>query len=211
MDLDSDEIEERISFANDIDSVYLWLFLLIDASIKAGEEIDIPFFKDMLQRFYGEILSAHGINTDNPYINDYVDYISDSVLQTTNERITEDYYLSNERAREIAVNDANAINNFRRHLEAIREGKTYKVWITSKDNLVRKTHKKAHWQKVEIQEPFIVGESELMFPLDYSLDPHPKECINWKWAFLPDEYKPLIVLLSVGSSLSSFCTIVLLS
>lgn len=178
MDLDYGEIEERISLANDIDDMYLRLFLLITATLAIGETFDSEYYKDYLTRNYYDILDGHGYDTSQDYIGGYVEMISDEVIRTTEEKLAQEYYLSNDRAVEIACNDANAVGNYNEHVRMIKAGYTRKRWVTLLDRKVRCTHQKADGQEVDIQMPFKVGNSELLFPLDTSLNAELKEIIN---------------------------------
>jgi len=89
-----------------------------------------------------------------------------------------DYWLSRERARLIAENEANAFENYREYREAKAQGKTKKTWITELDDKVRLTHELAEGQTVDIDGLFLVGGYEMRFPKDTEYDPDPSETVN---------------------------------
>ena len=82
--------------------------------------------------------------------------------------IDKDYYTSDVRATVVAENQTNALYNDRLYQQAVQSGKKYKTWITKLDQKVRDTHKEIHGEIVAIDMPFIVGDSELMYPCDLS-------------------------------------------
>lgn len=70
--------------------------------------------------------------------------------------------------------------------ESYRQGGfTKKRWLTSRDDKVRPAHIAAEGQVVNIDEPFVVGSSLLMFPGDKS--PFPEDFINCRCTVLPEE------------------------
>ncbi len=178
MDLDLDEIEERISLAEDISVMYIALFVFISALIAVGNELDDEYLKDYLERGYMDVLDRHKYDTEDDYYGDYVDFISDEVIKTTEEQLAKEYYLSNDRAVTIGCNDANAFGNYQEHIEAIKAGYAFKRWETMRDKKVRHTHVMVDGQERPIQSPFKVGNSEMLFPLDESLNAEAKELIN---------------------------------
>lgn len=177
MELDRNDIDERIDLAKDIDNMYLWLFLILSASVTLGQEIDYEYWRDFLYRGYFDIYEKHGYNPDTFYDEHTSDTI-DNVLKTTEEHIADEYYLSNDRAIVIAVNDANSLGNYNQHIQAIKDGFTKKRWVTKLDKKVRHTHRIADGQERDIQLPFNVGNSKMLFPLDTSLGAEDKECIG---------------------------------
>lgn len=178
MELPLAEIRERILLAKDLDDFWLRLFLLILAMRRLSEDVNPENLRDIVRRNYEDILSVHGYDLADPYYLRYVEEIDGAVITTTEENMAYDYYLSGDRAIEIAVNDVNALANYRREVEAIREGKTMKRWVTMRDGRVRKTHIAVDGDEMPIQLPFRVGDDEMLFPLDQSLGAHAKECVN---------------------------------
>ena len=180
MDLEPEEIEKRIGVANDLDILYLMLFLLMSASVTAGESVidDNEYWNDYLTRGYNDVLTENGYNTDDPMVSNHIDETVAEVLNTTYEHIAQTYYLSHDRALMIASNDTNAFANYEQHIQAIKAGYTRKRWSTMRDKRVRHTHVLADGQEVGIQMPFIVGGYEMLFPLDQSLGADAREVVG---------------------------------
>lgn len=110
----------------------------------------------------------------------YIRWMSEQIV---NADVDDEYKLSDERAMVIGENEAHSVMNYEEYSEAVRTGKTTKVWMTQLDNRVRGTHRLAQGQEVPINEPFKVGDSLLMYPRDYSLGASPEEIVNCRcWA-----------------------------
>ena len=92
--------------------------------------------------------------------------------------IKESYFTSDDRATVNAEQQSNATYNQEQYNQAVASGKTKKTWITMHDQRVRKTHDAADGQEVDIDKPFTVGDSELMFPCDLSLGANLREICN---------------------------------
>ena len=74
--------------------------------------------------------------------------------------------------------EVNEIGNLALLHAAFSSGKTKKRWKTFGDSRVRGTHREAAGQTVPLDQPFIVGNSRLMFPCDSSLGASPAEIVN---------------------------------
>lgn len=85
--------------------------------------------------------------------------------------------LSQERAAKIAMNEANIIHNYKRHIELAKTQITH-TWDSTLDELTRPHHWDADGQTVLINEPFVVAGERLMFPGDDSLGATAKNLIN---------------------------------
>lgn len=76
---------------------------------------------------------------------------------------------SSERALEIALNETNWIYNYIQHQNLVASGQLTHTWLSQEDERVRPTHVVADGQTVPINQPFIVGGYQLLFPGDDSL------------------------------------------
>ena len=95
---------------------------------------------------------------------------------------TADYWLSLDRAMNIAQSEANTFLNYSDYVDAKDRGYTQKTWLTMLDDRVRDSHEEIEGQTVGIDETFKVGTSEMRFPHDWTLSPDPKEVINCRCA-----------------------------
>jgi len=84
---------------------------------------------------------------------------------------------SSERALEIALNETNWIYNYIQHQNLVASGQLTHTWLSQEDERVRPTHVVADGQTVPINQPFIVGGYQLLFPGDDSLGAPANETI----------------------------------
>lgn len=86
-------------------------------------------------------------------------------------------WLSKDRANTIALNEANWKWNNEEYFDA-KEGYTRKIWHTALDEKVRMTHIDVEGVEIGIDEPFHVGSSLMLYPLDVSLGASASEIVN---------------------------------
>ena len=168
--LPRDKERERVDLAREIESVMLFIFAYM-ASGGANPA-------GLLAEKYSEVVRKY-IEIDIT-LDLYIRWMSEQIV---NADVDDEYKLSDERAMVIGENEAHSVMNYEEYSEAVRTGKTTKVWMTQMDNRVRGTHRLALGQEVPINEPFKVGDSLLMYPRDYSLGASPEEIVNCRcWA-----------------------------
>lgn len=97
-----------------------------------------------------------------------------SKKESTNDR----WYTSPDRAKFIAENEANTSANRKENEDAIKNGYNFKTWKTKRDLHVRPTHSEIDGLKIPIEDAFLVGNSEMMFPKDTSLGASAEEIVN---------------------------------
>lgn len=83
-----------------------------------------------------------------------------------------------ERAIEVAQNEANSIFNIAEYDDAVSKGYTKKTWITEGDSKVRETHQEVDFTTVDIDKPFDVGNCQMLYPKDISLGATADEIVN---------------------------------
>ena len=89
-----------------------------------------------------------------------------------------DYWLSLDRAKNIANSEANTFLNYTDYVDAKSQGYKYKTWHTMSDPKVRETHAEIEGRTIGIDELFQVGDSLMKFPHDWESAPNPAEVIN---------------------------------
>lgn len=185
MSISDKEKQERIAFSEQMEEVVLYILALIETTIESGES-DQEYIQT---QFYDKYLDAVlGYMLIDSYIKEYVLETSKQIIGTTfshivekhpdSEQVTDDYYLSNDRAMFISECEANSILNYRQYSKALKSGKTKKTWIDVGDKRERKTHLEVGGTTIPINEPFSVGDSLLMFPTDHSLGASADEIVN---------------------------------
>lgn len=176
------EKQERIAFSEQMEEVILYILALIETTIESGETNREYIQTQFYDKYLDVIASYMLIDT---YIKRYALGVTKQIIDTTFERlssedksITDDYYLSNDRAMFISECEANSILNYRQYSKAVKSGKTKKTWIDVGDKRERKTHLEVGGTTIPINEPFSVGDSLLMFPTDHSLGASADEIVN---------------------------------
>lgn len=174
MDISQADKDTRVNFAMRIHDIMILTFALVKSMQESGY-VDELYLKSELKRRYTEEVIATG-NYDR-VINDYINSFTDDTIKTTLKN-TDEYLLSNTRALVIGANEANTIYNYSDYKTAIENGYTHKRWKTENDNLVRRSHEIVNNDVVEIEEPFVVGDSLMMFPKDFSMGASAEELVN---------------------------------
>lgn len=171
-----EQVEERADIGKEIFNLMLMLMFLAQGSSTVGMVQDIDYYTEMIQRRYTDIVDdKYGMDS---YYSEHIDNFALQTVNTTLEHITDEYYTSQERALNIAENEANSIANYADYRKAVEAGKTGKKWLTQHDKKVRKTHNEVDGEIKPIDKPFIVGASLMMFPHDESLGADAKEIIH---------------------------------
>nr|DAT54612.1 MAG TPA: minor capsid component [Caudoviricetes sp.] len=182
MSISDKEKQERIAFSEQMEEVVLYILALIETTIESGETKREYIQTQFYDKYLDVIASYMLIDT---YIKQYAVDITKQIIDITFERlssedksITDDYYLSNDRAMFISECEANSILNYRQYSKAVKSGKTKKKWIDVGDKRERKTHLEVGGTTLPIDEPFSVGDSLLQFPKDTSLGASADEIVN---------------------------------
>lgn len=197
MDLTDEQKRERIALAQDLEDAMLFLFYLILAQneysyMAAISSVEI---KDEFRRRLEETVSQHTELNDE--IREQIDSFSTEVTDTTLEHVvvlgtitnqpnpepkkkeSEEYYLSDDRARFLAEEESNTVFGYSDYGKAIRLGYKYKEWVSIRDSHVRPTHQRIDGKIIPIRELFLVGKHSFMrFPRDESHSPEAREVIN---------------------------------
>lgn len=182
MSISDKEKQERITFSEQMEEVVLYILALIETTIESGETNREYIQTQFYDKYLDVIASYMLIDT---YIKQYALDMTKQIIDATFERfsvedksITDDYYLSNDRAMFISECEANSILNYRQYSKAVKAGKTKKKWIDVGDKRERKTHLEVGGTTLPIDEPFSVGDSLLQFPKDTSLGASAYEIVN---------------------------------
>ncbi|MFR2103942.1 MAG: phage minor head protein [Roseburia inulinivorans] len=182
MSISDKEKQERIAFSEQMEEVVLYILALIETTIESGET-DQEYIQTQFYDKYLDVIASYMLI--DAYIKQYALDVTKQIIDATFERfssedksITDDYYLSNDRAMFISECEANSILNYRQYSKAVKAGKTKKTWIDVGDKRERKTHLEVGGTTIPIYEPFSVGDSLLMFPTDHSLGASADEIVN---------------------------------
>lgn len=182
MSISDKKKQERIAFSEQMEEVVLYILALIETTIESGES-DQEYIQTQFYDKYLDVIASYMLI--DTYIKQYALDVTKQIIDATFERfssedksITDDYYLSNDRAMFISECEANSILNYRQYSKAVKAGKTKKKWIDVGDKRERKTHLEVGGTILPIDEPFSVGDSLLQFPKDTSLGASADEIVN---------------------------------
>lgn len=182
MSISDKEKQQRIAFSEQMEEVVLYILALIETTIESGES-DQEYIQTQFYDKYLDVIASYMLI--DTYIKQYALDVTKQIIDATFERfsaedksITDDYYLSNDRAMFISECEANSILNYRQYSKAVKAGKTKKKWIDVGDKRERKTHLEVGKTILPIDEPFSVGDSLLQFPKDTSLGASADEIVN---------------------------------
>lgn len=190
MYLEPEEKEKRIEMSKDLEYVFLFLFAYIATHDGLGDmtysevyqKVDdacwdvvgqyvTPEEKEYIKRYTRQEMEDH--------IRDYLSRQTRYIVDNTMDNLDDDaYYISEDRATLCSENQVNGVANAEELYEALDEGYTIKTWRTMEDNKVRDTHQEVDGDTKPINEAFIVGDSELLYPGDDSLGASPEEICN---------------------------------
>lgn len=175
MDLPKQEQKKRKEFSLKFEEIMFFLFSLLAIADEYGYE-DQEFIERELVKKYSELVLQY-IDVDE-YLENYIDEFAKETIATTKKNKQDPYYESEDRAMYIAENESNTIFNYAQFVTAIKDGYKTKTWNTERDRYVRHSHTLVESKTVNIDMPFVVGDSLMMFPKDTSYDANPKEIVN---------------------------------
>ena len=177
MDLTDKQRKERINFAEKFEEVMMFLFFLLLTFEEYGsvEESQDFILQQVKQRYRDLVIDYVALDE---YIEEYIDNFSEEVIKTTNNHSDDPYYKSEDRAKLIAENEANSVLNYSDFIKAMDKGFTKKKWKTELDIKVRHTHRPMEGKIIDINIPFVVGESLMMFPKDTTYGADAEEIVN---------------------------------
>ena len=187
--LEPEEKERRIQMADDLEIIFLFLFVwtlqndgMTDAVFsqvyQAVEDKTWEIVEPYVSTERKIQLSPASKQAMDNSIRDYIAKQTRHVVDNTDKHFADDYYTSHDRARFISENQVNGIENDAEMYEAFEGGYTSKTWVALMDKRTRDTHAEVDGTTLPIAEPFMVGDSLMLFPGDTSLDPSPEEIVN---------------------------------
>lgn len=187
MELSTEEIEQRISFAEELLDIFLYVFGLCDVLLALGES-DISIVEDALTERYLECVENRFPDMDGDLkqeVDSYIKTISADIVATSKKNTIDDgkpYGSNYERAVSCAENESNSISNAIQMQKAIDEGYKMKTWITMNDNKVRHSHWLCDGETIGIHDEFEVGKERMLYPRQ--LGKSPKEVIGCRCSLM---------------------------
>lgn len=179
MDLTDEQKEEREDLADKLKD-YLLIFLNLVAIQIESARYNRDYLINTLNAELRKIISENYVIDD--YLNRYVNHFSSAYVDLTYLHLMKDenkeWWTSEDRATVTAEEESNGVVNYVDYTRAKEQGYTKKKWITEKDERVRKTHRPLNDKVIDIDKPFQVGNSLMLFPKDTSFFASEREIVN---------------------------------
>lgn len=174
MQISKKQKESRKKAANELMDIILYFLIWCDEFPDRVQEESVQqsFVKRLEDTVYKYV-------DPDSYFMKYFPLFVSQVVDTTLSHKGEEYFTSVERAANIAVNESNLMFNNKELQDAKAAGYQSKRWCTELDDRVRPTHSVLEGRTIPIDQPFVVGNSLMMFPKDiYTYDASPEESCN---------------------------------
>lgn len=204
-----EERKRRIDLAEDIAEILLIYFSLIEDGQRQNEFAYVDFLAERLKSVAEGNLSVENVayindwseNQARKFTKTTLDMLDEDEDETAeSEEQTEqpekvikfeeydleipkkEYPTSPARAVLASVSFATTVSNYGKYYEESEKGCLLKRWVTMNDGRERDTHKAVHDTTVGINEYFIVGGAEMLFPGDTEHGAPDEEIINCRCA-----------------------------
>lgn len=163
MDLSEDKIKERIDLAKKLEDGFLFVLVLL-FTMEQYNSVDYEQIRNKFEKSYLKAISGTIIVDD--YIKQYIKNFSYNITDSTKAHKGDMYYYSPDRAIFMAENESLSCWNHQDFVGAIKSGKRKKQWMDVRDKKERETHLIVGRTVKPISEPFLVGNSLMMYPRD---------------------------------------------
>lgn len=181
MGISKQQKNKRIKLAEEFDELFIEILAEEFYSLQEGVPLTKGHIKEAVKYGYWEIAKKHDMDK-LPLMEEYVEDFAEDFARVTVNRAETPYFLSKDRAMYNAENESNTLYNHEEFVEALKKNKR-KKWNAIIDEVTRQNHADADGQVVDIDRPFRVGDSLLMYPKDTSLGATDDEVINCRcWA-----------------------------
>lgn len=181
MDISDEDKKKRIELAEKLNDNFLFVLILLFV-MKQYDSVNWETIRLRFESGYLEAVSQ--FFEPDQYIQNHAKTFSYDVIDSTQRHEDDPYFYSEDRAMFMGENESNLDWNYQEFQDAIDSGKTMKKWIDVRDKKERETHRKVGGTVKPIQEPFLVGDSFLQFPMDESMGAEIKEIINCRCSIL---------------------------
>lgn len=175
MELTKEQRHKREALALTIEEVIMIFFNLVEVSRDMGILDETRIKQELMYQLY-EVVDE-GYFEDEEQLNKYVSDFVEETYRSTIENLDKypkdydytgnsNYWVSEDRAQFVAENEANTLYNSADFIEAKKQGKTHKIWVTYRDDRVRPTHVEVEGAKIPIDSYFYVGRAMMLYPKD---------------------------------------------
>ena len=178
MDISEEQKEERKKLANELFNVFLFLFALMELS-KDNGYVDLDYISLEFELRFAPIVKSYA--RDDEYINLYISKVINDVVDTTYRHEDEEYFLSDNRALGLALNESNSVLNYEELAEAVESGYTHKIWVAELDKKTRDDHRMMNGKVVAIDDYFVFDDCQMLFAHD-EVNGSPRQTVNCRCA-----------------------------
>ena len=163
MDIDEEQKKKREEDAWDLFELFMLLFYYF----KEAQNNEVEDYSFILPRFQIDLQEVvSNITAVDDYLINYFAILALAVYTTTLEHLGSEYYLSDDRAANLALNESNTINNYLDVKEAQNEGYTHKKWVAELDERTRPEHIMMDGTIVPIDGYFEFSDCKMFAPHD---------------------------------------------
>lgn len=165
MDISEEDRKKRIDYAFLFYEAVWYVLTMIRLENERNRLDDKESYRVSLEYRIKDIIE------DTPVDEEYIENITEDIIDTTFRHLDDEYFLSERRAVLIAQNEANTVMNGADFFNAKKSGKTHKQWISQIDETTREWHLLIDGTFIPIDEKFKVGGEEMRFPHDPTASP----------------------------------------
>lgn len=165
MDISEEDRKKRIDYALLFYEAVWYVLTMIRLENERNRLDDKESYRVSLEYRIKDIIE------DTPVDEEYIENITEDIIDTTFRHLDDEYFLSERRAVLIAQNEANTVMNGADFFNAKKSGKTHKQWIAQLDEKTREWHLLIDGTFIPIDEKFKVGGEEMRFPHDPTASP----------------------------------------
>lgn len=163
-DITKKQKEDRVSLAESLEDKFLPILIFLFTMRQYGIEID---WEAIVARFDSGYREAAGnFLTVDDYMDSRIRTFSYDVTDSTRNHLDDPYYYSIDRAMFMSEEESAGGFAHEDFIQAILAGKTKKKWMDIRDKRERETHRRVGGTVKPIMEPFVVGDSLMMYPKD---------------------------------------------
>ena len=163
MDIPEEKKEKRKADAWELFDLFMLFFMWFEEAEDKGVS-DTSYFLPRFQNELQDVIS--GITFIDDYLITYIATLALGIYTTTQAHKGEKYYLSEDRAVNLALNESLSINNHLDLKQAKKDGYALKRWCTELDDKVRPTHAVMEGETIPIDDYFIFPDCKGLFPHD---------------------------------------------
>lgn len=176
MELSESEKKKRISLAEKLEENFLPILIFLFILNQHARTVDWEEIRTRFENGYRD--SVKEFTDIDSQLNIHIKSFSQDVTESTKRHINDFYYYSTDRAKLISENESNTTLSYQEFMDAVNSGKTMKQWVDIRDRKERETHREVGGTVKRITEPFLVGDSIMNYPRDFTFSASPSEIVN---------------------------------